>query len=426
MALLLSILFLAGGCTDNASQKTDLAGIYEGDFTRGNFSTPIQFEIKKDSLAHAVYFTSPDQNAYGIPTSKVRSSADSIYFELNSDYFSFKFNNKLSEDGGELHGRLKVDSVSQPYILKRVDAATEPGFRQEEVAFESNGLTLAGTIYFPARPTDKAIYFITSSGNSDRSATRAEAIAFAEHGYVAFHIDKRGTGASEGDWQNSTIEDLATDDMNAIKFLTGKLDLPLRNIGVKGSSQGGTKVPYILSKMEDLAYGIVVSCPSTTLLESDLNYWKNQNRPLIGDLHFKDALALERLVYQYIGGMISLETLTDAIAKSKDEAWFSQVWIPNLEEVAIDTKLQYSPMPYFERTRQPLLILQGTKDEIIPEESSSAIYSVLNDRQNSKAVLLADANHSMQLVENSDFPYWPMPHPDYLPTIFKWLEGLSF
>ncbi len=176
--------------------------------------------------------------------------------------------------------------------------------------------------------------------------------------------------------------------------------------------------------MEDLAFGIVVSCPSTSLLESDLNYWKNINQPLIGDKYFDEAFALERLVYQYIGGLATLGTLENAITKNKDKSWFSKVWIPNLDEVEIDSKLQFSPMPYFEKINQPLLIIQGTKDEIIPEESSSSIYKVLKDQLKSKAVLLVDANHSMQVVDNSDFPYWPMPHPEYLSTIHRWLDSL--
>ncbi|RIV71952.1 hypothetical protein [Flagellimonas aequoris] len=70
------------------------------------------------------------------------------------------------------------------------------------------------------------------------------------------------------------------------------------------------------------------------------------------------------------------------------------------------------------------MIIQGTKDEIIPKESSSSIYEVIKGQQKSKSVMLVNANHSMQLVENNDFPYWPMPHPKYMPTIMEWLDGL--
>jgi dipeptidyl aminopeptidase/acylaminoacyl peptidase len=420
-------LALTIGCQSKFSNKKDFVGVYEGNFTHGNFSTPIQIEIEKDSLNYLVYFTSPDQNAYRIPTSNVSQKGDSIYFELNSDYFSFKFKNKRSEDGANLFANLSVDSISQNFKLEKINHLKESKIRQEDVSFKSNDLNLKGTMYFPSKPSNKVLYFVTSSGNSDRSASRAEAMKFTDQGFITFHFDKRGTGASEGNWRNSSIEELCMDDINALKFLSEKLNIPFSNMGIKGSSQGGTKVPYILTQIEDLAFGIVVSCPSTSLLESDLNYWKNNNQPLIEDQYFDDAFASERLVYQYIGGLTTRETLENAITQNKNKPWFSKLWIPNLNEVEIDRKLQFTPMPYFKLINQPLLIIQGTKDEIIPEDSSASIFKILNNKQNnSKVILLTNANHSMQLVENSDFPYWPMPHPEYLSSIFNWLDSLPF
>lgn len=109
-AFILVILTLVFGC--NHSSEYDFVGIYEGDFTHGNFSKPIQIEIEKDSLDYKVYFTSPAQNAYEIPTSNVRRINDSIFFEVNSDYYSFRFRNKLFEDGTGLSACLAVDSVT--------------------------------------------------------------------------------------------------------------------------------------------------------------------------------------------------------------------------------------------------------------------------------------------------------------------------
>lgn len=426
---ILASFFMAFGlllsCQNDNSIKKGFVGIYEGVFTHGNFTTPIQIEIEKDSLNYMVYFSSPDQNAYRIPSSNVSQKGDSIYFELNSDYYSFKFKTKLSEDGSNLYTNLAVDSVSQNFELEKIANLKETKIRQEDVSFKSNDLNLRGTIYFPSKPSNKVLYFVTSSGNSDRSASRAEAMKFTNQGFITFHIDKRGTGTSDGNWRSSSIEELCMDDINALKFLSKKLNIPFSNIGVKGSSQGGTKVPYILSKIKNLAFGIVVSCPSASLLESDLNYWKNNNQSLIEDKYFNEAFALERLVYQYIGGLTTREVLENAITQSKNKPWFSKLWIPNLNEVEVDRKLQFTPMPYFKITKQPLLIIQGTKDEIIPEESSTSIFKVLKNKQNySKVVLLKDANHSMQLLGNSDFPYWPMPHPKYLPSIFNWLDSL--
>ena len=261
LAALFMVFGFTLGCQNNHPNKNAFVGFYEGDFTHGNFTTPIQIEIEKDTLNYQVYFTSPDQNAYRIPTSNVSQKGDSICFELNSDYFSFKFKTKLSEDGLNLYANLAVDGVSQNFKLEKIANLKETKIRQEDVSFKSNDLDLKGTIYFPSKPSNKVIYFVTSSGNSDRSASRAEAMKFTNQGFITFHIDKRGTGTSDGNWRSSSIEELCMDDINALKFLSKKLNIHFSNMGVKGSSQGGTKVPYILSKIKNLAFGIVVSCP---------------------------------------------------------------------------------------------------------------------------------------------------------------------
>ena len=73
----------------------------------------------------------------------------------------------------------------------------------------------------------------------------------------------------------------ANDDIQAIEYLSQIEKLPLSQIGIKGSSQGATKVPYILSKLPQLGFGIAVSCPGSSLLESDINYWKNRNKIIV-------------------------------------------------------------------------------------------------------------------------------------------------
>ncbi len=64
----------------------------------------------------------------------------------------------------------------------------------------------------------KGLFFVTSSQGNDRSGTNAEAYYFANLGYTVFNYDKRGTGKSEGNWQSATIEELCSDDINAITF----------------------------------------------------------------------------------------------------------------------------------------------------------------------------------------------------------------
>ncbi|MGB5270182.1 MAG: prolyl oligopeptidase family serine peptidase, partial [Eudoraea sp.] len=312
-----------------------------------------------------------------------------------------------------------------PYTLYKTLSVIKGAPVSEDISFETNDLMLNGTIYYPAKDNKKGLVIVTSSGNSDRSASRAEAQLFAKRGYTTFIYDKRGTGISEGNWSQASIEELASDDINAIKWFSEKTTIPIKNIGIKGSSQGASKIPYILNELKDLKYGIAVSCPGSTLLESDLNYWKNRNKETLGE-NIEEAYKFERKVFETIAGEISKETLQKEINAAKSQEWFDKVWVPNLNEIEIDKKLKYTPLPYFEIIKQPVLIVQGGLDEIIPPNSCEIITEALEKGQNKayEIILLEGASHSMYDVGQIDFPYWSKLHPRYIGLLENWINNL--
>ena len=424
------IIFITFGifsCNSNKNIKEGIkTGNFSGVFKYGNFSDKISFEIEQDSASFKVYFTSLEQNANRIPCQGITVSGDSINFKLQSDLYTYFFRNNWIENNNKLQGVLTVDTITAPYTLERELPGRSQNPKSEDISFESERLKINGTIWYPKNEGNKAIVILTSSGNADRSASRAEAILFAQMGFTVFHYDKRGTGNSDGNWQAATIEELAMDDINAIRYFSNKTGIPLTNIGINGSSQGAAKVPYVLSELKDLNYGIVVSCPGVSLLESDLNYWKNRNAEEIGS-EIEDATKLQRKVFEFIAGKLSRTDLETAVNNEKSKSWFANVWVPNLDDVQIDKKLLYSPIPYFETTKQPILIIQGTKDEIIPANSYEIISEALakSHNDNYKVVLLEGASHSMHKIGESDFPYWSKQHPDYLVTIENWINTVS-
>ena len=408
------------------ANKGEKTGTFSGILEYGNFSDKILFEIESDSTNFKVFFTSLEQNANRIPFQNVEISGDSINFKLQSDFYTYSFRNKWIDNNSKLQGSLSVDTITTQYTLQKelLESSNTP--KSEEISFESNGFNLNGTIWYPSIKANKALVIVTSSGNADRSASRAEAILFAQMGFTTFHYDKRGTGNSEGNWEVATIEELSADDINAIKYFSENTGIPLRKIGIKGSSQGGSKIPYILSELENLEFGVAVSSPGGTLLESDLNYWINRNAAALGN-EIKEATALQQKVFEFIAGKLSRTALEKAMDNEKSKSWFANIWIPNLDEVQTDKKLLYSPITYFETTKQPILILQGTLDEIIPANSHELISKALTKSSNSnfETILLEGASHSMYYIGESDFPYWSKLHPDYLRTVEDWINTVS-
>jgi len=419
------IIILSMSCQDKEKgiNKQSKSGRYFGNFSYGNFSDYIQFDIEQDADGYKVFFTSLKQNAFRIPFQSVVAKEDSISFELKSDNYLYTFKNKWTNNNTKLECILNVDSVNASFELEKGELNNIDIVRQEDVHFFSNSLKLNGTIWYPSSKNGKGIVLISSSGNENRSSSSAEAIWLAKIGYTVFHYDKRGTGNSQGKWKTATMEEILKDDVNAIKYFSKISRLSMSNIGIKGSSQGATKVPYILNKIDDLKFGIVVSCPASTLLDSDLNYWKNRNSKLFG-ANLEEALKVQKTVFEHIAGLVSIKELELLLQSKSQKPWFKNIWIPNLDEIKTDTKLLYSPMPYFKLVNQPILIIQGGLDEVIPTNSHKLIensFSV-SKNNNREVMLLKSASHSMHHIVESDFPYWSQIHPGYYEGIEKWLK----
>ncbi len=407
----------------NSFGQNDPYGTFDGKFSHGNFTTELQLEIRNSNGTDRVFFSSPDQNAYGIPAREVSIESDSVGFVLQSDFFRYEFAGVVKND--MLRIELRIDNQKFPFQLSRKTVMDQDPIKTEDISFRSGSNLLSGTIYYPEQNNGKALYIVTSSGNQDRSASRAEALFFARSGYVTFHIDKRGTGKSEGNWQEASIEELCADDLEAISYLADHNNLNFSNIGLIGSSQGAAKVPYLLSSLPELGFGILVSCPASTLLESDLNFWKNRTREHLSEEDLIRAETIQRSVFQCIAGDLSKETLKTVLEKVKNEPWMSQVWVPELDAVTVDKKLNYTPIPYFQDLTQPLLVIQGSADEIIPSQSLKIIQDrTEKNNTKSKYLWIEKADHAMMFTGKSDFPYWPSIHPDYRRSVSEWLERL--
>ena len=418
----LVILFLS---QLSLAQQNNIKGSYKGSFIFGNFQSDLSLNILKTNDQYDIQFTSLDQNAFGIPARDIEIHQDSIKFALQSDSYRYEFKGILLNNN-VLQMILIVDGNSFEFQLQKENKDNSQGVKSKDIRFRSENLLLYGTVYYPVKPNGKAIYLVTSSGNNDRSASRAEALMFAQNGFITLHTDKRGTGISDGNWQKADMPILCNDDILAIQYLSQIEKLPLNHIGIKGSSQGASKVPYIMSKLPELMFGIAVSCPGSTLLESDLNYWKNRNKTIIDAQYIAQATQMQKSVFQYISGDLSKDKLEEGIQANKNESWFEYIWIPAPEEVETDLKLNYSPLPYFKLVKQPLLVLEGSMDQVIPPSSLSIIKKSVpaKRRSKNKYLTLKGADHSMMYKGKSDFPYWQALHPDYIKTMLKWIDKL--
>jgi esterase/lipase len=400
---------------------------FSGSIDYGKTSIEYQIKLTEIDKQVKVFFSSMDMNAYEIPCQFASLKNDSLQFYVVSDYYTYEY--LYIKQNGSYRGNLKIYSNETELLLNafetnltRNEIDEKAEIEKTEFKFESNGLQHYGTMWKPLKSVQKGLFFVTSSQGNDRSGTNAKANYFANLGYLVFNYDKRGTGKSEGDWQVATIEELCSDDMNALKFFSKVSSLPLSEIGIIGSSQGGIKIPYILSKMTDLGFGISISCPNGTLLESDLNHWKNLNYLNIGKKNIDQAIKLQKAGYDYLAGNISYELLAEKKTEYVNEGWLKFVWIPE-RDIQKDYKLNFSGLPYFEKITQPILLIQGLSDEVIPLNSYETIKNAIKKSKstNYNVIALKNTSHSMTVL-NKEFPYFQILNPEYLSALTEWLQ----
>ena len=403
------------------------AQTWSGTIHYGESTIDYQVKLKETEGQTKVFFTSINMNAFEIPCQHTSLTRDSLKFYVVSDFYTYEY--LFIKQNENFKGTLKIYSNESEHLLNsfetnlnRNNPDKQDKIEKSDYTFVSNGLQLSGTLWKPRVSVQIGLFFVTSSQGNDRSGTNAEAHYFTNLGYTVFNYDKRGTGKSEGEWQSATIEELCSDDMNAIEFFSKKSGLPLSEIGIMGSSQGGIKIPYILSKMPNLGFGISISCPGGTLLESDLNHWKNLNINQIGKKNINQALKIQEAGYNYLAGNISYEYLKQLINENSNKDWLKYVWIPD-RDVQKDYKLNFSGLPYFKKITQPVLVIQGLSDNVIPGNSYKTIEKAIGDSKstNYKIITLKNTSHSMTWL-NEDYPYFQILSPEYLPLISDWLK----
>jgi len=111
-----------------------------------------------------------------------------------------------------------------------------------------DGLSLAGTLTLPDGPgPHPAVLLLHGSGPLDRDANTRRvhmelgaplAAALAEKGIASLRYDRRGVGATPGNWRATGFTDNRQDAVAALRALSNHSDIRADAIGVVGHSEG--------------------------------------------------------------------------------------------------------------------------------------------------------------------------------------------
>ena len=99
---------------------------------------------------------------------------------------------------------------------------------ETDFTFSNDGVELAATLLTPVESIGVGAVMLPGSGPADRAMMRPAAEKFAAQGVTVLFFDKRGSGASGGNWVKTSLDQLAGDATAALKELRNRTALETR------------------------------------------------------------------------------------------------------------------------------------------------------------------------------------------------------
>lgn len=144
----------------------------------------------------------------------------------------------------------------------------------QDIKFESQGITLAGSILLPKNPF-AAVVIVHGSDPVKREMEFA--IQMAKTGIAVLTYDKRGVGESGGIYVGPSVgtNNIDTTNLNLLSHDANAAVNTCRNylkgkktpIGLVGFSQAGWIIPMAANKNSQVEFMVLFSCPTITTLE---------------------------------------------------------------------------------------------------------------------------------------------------------------
>jgi pimeloyl-ACP methyl ester carboxylesterase len=248
-------------------------------------------------------------------------------------------------------------------------AGTDVAREVQLTAPAADGVLLAGTLTLPTTPgPHPAVLCLPGSGKLDRDSNagrvrmdlgRPLAITLAQHGIASLRYDRRGVGATPGDWHTVGFLDNRADAVAALHALRGRPEIHPRTVGVLGHSEGAVHAMWLAAHAQAAAAVLLagyarpgeqaVRWQGTRLAES----LPRPIRPLLPVLRRVAARQLTRLA----------ATTTDA-ARIGGMRINARWW---REQLAYDPRADLAGIPV------PVLAVTGDKDTQVDPDDLNTI-----------------------------------------------------
>ncbi len=409
-----------------AANGPALAGHWEGFMQRGTARLAVSFDFPT-GLPATGSFSAADLGAIDVPVSHL-TVGDTVHWELIGDTTTTAFDGTIA--GDSLSGAFREGDRPGTFRLTRESVSTQRPYTEEDVTFVDHGVRLAGTVFAP-RSAGKhaAVLFVHGSGPEGRWGAKVLADYVARHGIVALVYDKRGVGASTGDWRSASLQDIAADARAGIHLLAARPDVDRAKVGVYGHSQGAEIAPAIAQDNPEVRWIVAADGPVGAQYRQDLY---RVDTALAQQYSGDDLAAAERLYSEFVdvarSGAPHAQLRTD-IAKAAKAPWLDDLAIPGDDSwIWSWYRLvgNYDNTSAWSEVRVPVLVLFGADDRLVPpDESVAATSRILKARDPFPVTvrIFAGADHTLRIPPESP-EGWPRYADGFPSVIVQFASGL--
>ena len=264
----------------------------------------------------------------------------------------------------------------------------------EDVTFQNGPVRLAGTVTVPkGAGRHPAVILIHGAGGTIPTRDFGYwSSYFSGHGVAVLAFDKRGGGASTGDANTATYEDLADDVLAGLTYLQSRSDIDPDRIGFYGTSNGGYIAPLAAARSGGRVAFITVRSGSARKVGDNIAYEVGNDLRSQGfsDAEVARAVAIRQRVTDFVIrhptiGTLAWDSLKAEVNAVTPERWFpwSRVlWVPRVSPAdsmavaflnKLRTEWQYDPLPYWRKVRAPVYIMLGGLDRSVPTAESAPL-----------------------------------------------------
>jgi len=423
-------LTLTPGTPAVAPVIAGLDGDWDGALAaNGGMKLHLSLHVVTGPYGTAATFKNVEQQATAA-VSAISRICDKVRVEINPPGAVFEA--VLDPKGQTLSGTFSQGGLTFPLVLthrvaglagaelRRPQTPVKPyPYREVDAAFEDEGghVKLAGTLTLPEGVGPfPAVVLVSGSGPNTRNEPILGHQLFlvladhlTRHGIAVLRYDKRGTGASTGDYAKATTQDFANDADAAAIWLRGRKEVDPAKVGLIGHSEGGLIVPMVANADPKVDFIVMMAGPGV----DGAQVLTEQGRLISKAMGLSDEQVAEgsAIRERMISVVRAEKDPTVAAAKLKAMAAAN----PKLKDTpaaVIDAQINeintgwfrfffnYDPAPALRQVRCPVLAMIGSKDlQVPPDQNLPAIRAALAHNPDAEVEKLPNLNHLFQTAE---------------------------